>query len=118
MIASGYNGHLFEILVLGEIVKTRDHNGCDWQLYFWRTRDGEEYDFVVVSKNRVVVLDAQIAIQAATPIQASTGLKTAFQNHELHLGAVTFGGREQLISRDCTQIPIASLAEYLLEKLA
>jgi predicted AAA+ superfamily ATPase len=117
MMRSPQAGHLFETLVLGEIVRTRDHNGHDWQLYFWRTRDGEEYDFIVVSKNKVVVLDAQIAIQSATPIQASNGLKKAFKNHEMHLGAVTFGGREQLISRDCAQIPIASLGDYLISTL-
>jgi predicted AAA+ superfamily ATPase len=79
MMKSPQAGHLFETLVLGEIVKTRDHNGFDWQLFFWRTRDGEEYDFVVASRDKVIVLDAQIAIQAAQPISASNGLRAAFK---------------------------------------
>ncbi len=113
MVRSPQAGHLFETLVMGEIVRTRDHNAHDWQLFFWRTKENEEYDFLVLAGNKVVVLDAQMAIQSAQPISISIGLQRAFGNHEIHLACVTYGGRQQLISRDCTQVPVVELGAYL-----
>lgn len=118
MLRSPQAGHLFETLVLGEIVRARDHNRMPWELFYWRTRDGEEFDFVLRAGRKVAVLDAQMAIQSARPIQASPSLRHAFTGWEIIVGAVTFGGKTGKLSADCWQIPVADLRSFLIKALA
>ena len=110
-------GHLFENLVVSEAIKTRDHNRRSWNFYFWRTRDGEEYDLLIEAGNKMIVLDAQVAIQSAKPIVASTQLKKALADYDVELIVCTYGGTITKLSRDCTQIPIDQLGEFLLSML-
>lgn len=73
-------GHLFENLVLTEILKARDHHRQDWNVYFWRSKDQEEYDFVIKSSKSVVVMDAQVAIQSTKAFEPSALFKKIFKD--------------------------------------
>ncbi len=110
-------GHLFENLVLIEILKTRDHHRKSWSVHFWRSKDGEEYDFVIRSTNKVIVIDAQVAIQSAQAIVASVIFKKDFPNSIIKSVVCTFGGKNQEISKDCRQIPVYELGNFLLQNL-
>jgi predicted AAA+ superfamily ATPase len=110
-------GHLFENLVVSEAIKTRDHHRRAWNFYFWRTRDGEEYDLLIEAGNRMIVLDAQVAIQSAKPIEASPQLLKTLKNYQLDLIVCTYGGTKTKLSRHCTQVPVEQLGEYLLAEL-
>ncbi len=116
MMTSPSAGHLFESLVFGEIIRTRDHHRRDWQVYYWRTKEGEEYDFIIVSDKKTLVIDAQVAIQSATPIHISPSLAKTL-NSAAEVAVVTIGGERKMLNRECAQIPVRDLCAYLLETL-
>jgi predicted AAA+ superfamily ATPase len=47
MLKSPTIGSIFENLVLGEIIKFKQNYGKSWPLFFWRTIDQEEVDFIL-----------------------------------------------------------------------
>jgi predicted AAA+ superfamily ATPase len=110
-------GHLFENLVLIEILKTRDHHRKSWNLFFWRSKEREEYDFVIRSGNKVVVIDAQVAIQSAQAFTPSSLFQKDFPTSTVIPVACTFGGKKQVLSNTCQQVPVAELAPFLLQNL-
>lgn len=69
-------GAIFETAVLAEIVKTMSHRGMDPQVYFWRTSDGTEVDFLVAFEGRLVPLEAKTS---ATPRPAMASSIRAFR---------------------------------------
>ncbi len=110
-------GHLFENLVLTEILKTRDHHRKSWTLHFWRSKEMEEYDFVVRSANKIIVIDAQVAIQSAKAFTPSPLFKRDFDNSLITPVVCTFGGKQQAIEKNCLQVPVTELAPFLLQNL-
>jgi predicted AAA+ superfamily ATPase len=117
LLRSPQAGLLFETLVLGEIVRTRDHHLKDWTLHYWRTREGEEIDFLVLDRQgNGVALDAKLGVQSvpAIPLPASTA-KSLPRIREL--AVVSLSGQSTRLGRSCLQVPIAQLHDYLLEHL-
>lgn len=47
ILTSPQQGGLFENLVFCEIWKTNINFQCGWRMFHWRSRDGEEIDFVI-----------------------------------------------------------------------
>jgi uncharacterized protein len=47
ILTSLQQGHLFENLVFSEIFKTNLNGQLDWKIYHWRSKDGEEVDFLI-----------------------------------------------------------------------
>lgn len=117
MFRSPSFGHLFENLVLVEILKSRDHFRREWNLFFWRSKDGEEYDFLVISGSKAVVIDAQVAIGSPKPIRLSEAIRRTLSAEAPNLVVCTYGGREQPLSDQCMQIPVANLSDYLQRSL-
>lgn len=115
MFRSPQMGHLFENLVLTEILKCRDHHRKSWNLYFWRTKEGEEYDFIVEMENSFVVVEAKMAIQSAQPIRPSNALLRDLSSKPIRLAVCSPGGVRKPLSRDCLQVPVTELADFLLE---
>jgi predicted AAA+ superfamily ATPase len=107
-------GPLFETLVFGEIVRAADHAGLPIDVHLWRTREGEEIDFVVTAGGRALALDAKLAIQGVSPMPIPPGFAKAFPDVKIvHL--VTLGGERRMLSRDCEQVPVAQLHDLLAE---
>lgn len=106
-------GPLFETLVYGEIVRAADHAGLPIDVHLWRTREGEEVDFVVTGGGKSLALDAKLAIQGVSPQSIPASLAKALPDvSRLHL--VTLGGERRALSRGCEQVPIAGLHELLV----
>lgn len=121
LLASPQAGPLFETLVLGELVRARDHLGLPLTLYFWRTKEGEEIDFLVEAQGpsgpRWIALDAKFAIQHVDPIAVPRALSLQLPDvREIWL--ITPGGDETRLSETCVQIPIRRLADRLSGVLA
>ncbi len=107
-------GHLFESLVLAEIVKFMNNYGKTWQLFYWRTRDGEEIDFVIKTEsNKIIALDAKLGIHSVLPASLPSSFKKLFPNTEVFY-LVSIGGQRQKLSSCCEQIPITELTGFLL----
>ncbi|MDH4466840.1 MAG: ATP-binding protein [Bacteriovoracaceae bacterium] len=64
LLSSPQLGHLFETLVFGEIYKTAKNFDRDWKIFHWRTRDGEEVDFLIQMENqKFLFLEAKVSFQ-------------------------------------------------------
>lgn len=53
-------GALFETHVLAEILKRFRHRAREAQIHFWRTRDGQEIDFLVESDGRTYPVEVKL----------------------------------------------------------
>lgn len=121
LLASPQAGPLFETLVFGELVRGRDHRGLPLQLHFWRTKEGEEIDFLVAAQGRTGIrwfaIEAKLAIQQNHSIEVPPGLKRELPE-VTEVWIVTPGGEESRLSRSCRQVPITSLQRRIEEELA
>jgi uncharacterized protein len=118
LLASPHAGPLFETLVLGELVRARDHRGLPLSLHLWRTKEGEEVDFLVeihgAGGPRWLALDAKFAIQDVDPMTVPPALARERPDIQ-QVWIVTPGGGETRLSRSSIRVPIRSLAARLSE---
>jgi predicted AAA+ superfamily ATPase len=112
-------GALFESLVYSELIKTRDHLGCAMQLYSYRTKEGEEVDFLMELENRSgppmgIAIEVKLAVQGQVSPVWPKHIKRDFESLQ-HLWCVTLGGSPRVL-KDGTQVfPITELASRILE---
>ncbi|PIQ43372.1 MAG: hypothetical protein COV52_02150 [Gammaproteobacteria bacterium CG11_big_fil_rev_8_21_14_0_20_46_22] len=115
LLTSPQAGALFETLVFAEIFKFIQNYGKGWQLYMWRTKEGEEIDFLIVTQSgKVIALDVKMSIQNVQPIQLPSSFKKLFPQVE-NITLVTFGSEKFRLSKECDVVPLAKLHDYLLE---
>lgn len=115
LINSPQIGALFESLVLAEIVKFIQNYRKDWQLFFWRTKDGEEIDFIIKTANDIAhAFEVKFAIHGVSQaIAYPAAFKKEFSVSS-PLVVITGGGRKVKLSSQCITLPIAELHDYLL----
>lgn len=117
LLKSPQAGFLFENLVLSEIVKTRDFFRKDWSIFYYRTKEGEEVDFIVEdSRKKVLALEAKLAVQSVPNVALPPSFKKIFPQVSM-LGVVTFAGEKKKLGQESLQIPLVQLRDYLLENL-
>ena len=114
ILASPQAGALFENLVVAEVIKARDHFLLDLQLWFWRTKEGEELDLVIQSGERLLFIEVKLAIQGVTRISPPRSVHKVFPEAST-IWVVSFGGLFQSLGNDCYQVPIADLTTQLLK---
>ena len=118
MMRSPHAGHLFENLVFCEIKKTIDHFHLDWLLYFWRTKDQEEIDFILKLKTAWIVINANMSISGIPKLSPSRSMiETLSQEHStpIYKAIVSYAGEAFKLSEDCEQIPLSELTSWLLK---
>jgi predicted AAA+ superfamily ATPase len=115
LLASPQAGSLFETLVLSEIVKCITNFGKNWKVALWRTKDGEEVDFILEnSQGERLALEAKLSIHGAEPVPLPPALSKTFPTLK-QMTLVTFDGKKRWLSKNCLQIPLADLTDFLLE---
>ncbi len=112
ILTSPQQGHLFENLVFSEIYKLNINFGLSWQIFHWRSRDGEEIDFVIQKDP-----ESFIFIEAKTsPVQLSQNSKYPEFNKVFHQAKPTIYICHQEGAQILNgNIPIAKLKEFLLK---
>jgi predicted AAA+ superfamily ATPase len=120
MLASPQAGPLFETLALGELVRARDHLGLRLDLHFWRTKEGEEIDFLVQGHGRAgprwFAIEAKLGVQNVQAIAVPRTLGRELPDlHETWV--VTPGGDSTRLSKESLQVPISQLAARLKDAL-
>jgi len=106
-------GQNFETLVFTEILRTKDHFNQRWNIYYWRTKQGEEIDFIVENEQgKRVAIEAKVT---GSTIHPAEYLKHVSDQDPIYV--VTLSGTELKRSSHCVEIPIRNLAQLLLEKL-
>ncbi len=115
LLLSPQAGALFETLVLAEIVKCIQNFGKNWKIHLWRTKEGEEVDFLIENgKGDWLALDAKLSIHGARAVSLPPSLKrTLPQVKQMIL--VTYDHKKLQLSKDCLQLPIAELTKFLLQ---
>lgn len=107
-------GALFETLVLAEIVKCNMNFGKNWKISMWRTKEGEEVDFIIENeKGEILALDAKLGIMSIEPIKIPSNLKKTFPNLN-QIVIVSYDGKKLKLSNECLQVPIKELTKFLL----
>jgi len=116
LMTSPQAGALFETLVFSEITKYIHNTGKNWQLFFWRTREGEEIDFLIMTEDgKVLALDAKMNVYVKNPALLPSSFRKVFpETREIVL--VTFGGERLRLSKECLLVPVASLHQFLDER--
>lgn len=115
LLTSPQAGALFETLVLSEIVKCIMNFGLNWKVSLWRTKEGEEVDFIIDNgKGGILALDAKLSIHGADPLPIPPTLSKTFP-HLKHTVLVTYNGKRLWLSKESLQIPLAELTDFLLE---
>lgn len=117
LLVSPQAGPLFETLVFGEILRAIDHGRLPLQVHLWRTRDGEEVDFLVTAGDRALAIDAKLAVQGVRPVAVPRALVAAFPAVD-RVVLATLGGERRGLSPTCEQVPVAHLHERLAEEFA
>lgn len=67
-----FNGKLFETWVISEVIKSFWHRGLDANIFFWRTKDGDEIDLVYEGAE---LLPAEIKLAHSPPIDVISSVK-------------------------------------------
>jgi len=114
LLSSPQIGGLFETLVLAEIVKFIRNYDKDWEIFFARTKDRQEIDFIIkTAQGDIHAFEAKYAIQnVSRNIKYPPALEKEL-NPKLPLVVVTAGGQKIQISSRCMTLPIADLHDYL-----
>jgi predicted AAA+ superfamily ATPase len=111
LLSSPAFGHLFETLVCAEIYKTMINFSRNWQIFHWRSRDGEEIDFLIELENgKKLFIEAKTKRQSLEPLESFSELKKVFQKNTppryvCHMEGETILGEF---------IPISCLRDFLL----
>jgi hypothetical protein len=63
-----FSGQLLETVVLGEIVRGFNSRGQIPRIFWWRTSYGEEVDFIVEDKGKLIPIEVKLSAQADSRI--------------------------------------------------
>lgn len=114
ILQSPQAGALFETLVLSEIVKCKLNFGKNWKIAMWRTKEGEEVDFIIENeKGDLLALDSKLGILGVDPIKIPRSLAKTFPKLDRMI-IVSYGGKKMSLSRECLHVPLSDLTEFLL----
>lgn len=113
---SAQAGSLFETLVFSEIVKTKDNFLKEWRISTWRTKDQNEIDFIVQTKDQTLFIESKLAIHGAKPFALDPEAKKVFPANSPKI-VVTAGGKKEYLDRETLRVPIHQLGDHLLTKL-
>ena len=106
-------GHLFENLVVAEVVKTKDHFRTTWNLFFWRTKEKEEIDLIIESENMMTLIQVKLGSTKGSDFSVPAALVAT--GKRIRRAFVTATGKRHTDRDNIDIIPIRYLCDYLLE---
>ena len=114
LFSSPQIGALFETLVFAEILKFIRNYNKDWQLFFWRSKEGEEVDFILkTAEGGIHGFEVKLSLQSTSQaVHYPKALTKELSPHK-PLVIVTAGNRRLQLSKDCLLLPITELHDYL-----
>jgi predicted AAA+ superfamily ATPase len=113
ILTSPQQGHLFENLVFAEIFKLNLNHLLGWQIFHWRSRAGEEIDFLIQrSPGDFLFVEVKVSPQKPPEIKHFPEVKKVFPKKIPRLVLCHQEGEELLAD----QIPIARLGDFLLRE--
>lgn len=108
--AGPLGGAILETAVLSEIVKTFLHRGREPQIYFWRTADGTEVDFLIETDGRLVPVEVKLSATPRPEMAAALRALRADLGPRAAPGYVVHPGDVRLpLGAGVTALPFADL---------
>lgn len=112
ILTSPQQGHLFENLVFSEIYKLNINYGLGWQIFHWRSRAGEEIDFVIQKDPAsFIFIEAKTSPVMSNQSSRYPEFNKVFHQKQPSLFICHQEGAQILNSN----IPIAKLKDFLLK---
>lgn len=103
-------GAIFETAVLSEIVKTLASRGVEPQVYFWRTSNGTEVDFLVDAGAKLVPIEVKVSATPRPPMAAGITAFHAALDKKAAPGYVVHPGEVYLpLAPGVTALPFTAL---------
>lgn len=114
ILTSPQIGGLFENLVFSEIFKFKMNHLLDWKIFHWRSRDGEEVDFVIeVRPQKHLMVEAKLSYQTPIDIGSFPEIKKVFKKKIPELIHCHMEG-DSILNRN---VPILYLINHLKKML-
>jgi predicted AAA+ superfamily ATPase len=112
ILTSPQQGALFENLVFSEIYKTNINYQLGWDIFHWRSRDGEEIDFLIqMDINRFLFIESKVSSTKIKEPMLFPEVKKVFQKKSIEL-IVCHQEGSHLLNKN---VPISYLKKFLLE---
>jgi predicted AAA+ superfamily ATPase len=108
------SGQLFETMVLSEVLKSFWNKGKIPKIYWWRTSYGEEVDFIIEDKGRIIPVEVKLSSNAN--MQMAKSLKTfcdIFSDRVDKAFLVNLLGERVILDKKITAIPFATFINQL-----
>ena len=110
LLTSPQFGGLFETLVFAEIHKFIQNHRLGWNLFYWRTRDQEEVDFLIqIKPKEFLFVEAKVTAQAPPDLKALPEIRKVFKTQIPKIILCHLEGENIVGNR----VPIRSLASVL-----
>lgn len=114
ILTSPQQGALFENLVFSEIFKLNNNYQLGWQIYHWRSREGEEIDFLIqTDPNHFLFVEAKVSPVKPRDSADFPEVRKVFQKKIPPLIICHQEGKHILNQH----VPLAYLKDFLMEKL-
>ncbi|PKA25754.1 hypothetical protein CH381_14055 [Leptospira sp. mixed culture ATI2-C-A1] len=111
IVTSPQQGHLFENLVYAELHKLNQNFGFGFQIFHWRSKDGEEIDFLLqFSPKQFIFLECKVSPSHSNEIIKYSEVKKVFKN-QLPKYFICHQEGKQILDWN---IPIQLLSDFLI----
>ena len=115
IITSPQQGHLFKSLVFSEIFKLNINYQLGLEIFHWRSRDGEEVDFLVQNgPNEFLFIESKVSPVNGVDLKNYPEIRKVFRDEIPRLIVCHQEGNMVLNNK----VPISKLSEYLLSKFS
>lgn len=111
ILTSPQQGHLFENLVFSEIFKMNINFQLGIKIFHWRSRDGEEVDFLLeLGPKNFLFIEAKVTARSGKPIEDFPQIKKIFKSTPPPIIQCHQHGT-QVLHRN---VPVSKLRDYLI----
>lgn len=112
ILTSPQQGHLFENLVLAELYKLNINYQLNWQIFHWRSRAGEEVDFLLQREpGSFLFIEAKVSSRAPQDLARFPEVRKVFRD-KVPAIVVCHQEGDRVLDR---RVPVAQLKEFLLQ---
>lgn len=108
------SGQLFETIVLSEVIKSFWNKGKIPKIFWWRTSYGEEVDFIIEDKGKIIPVEVKLSSKSNT--QMVKGLKTfckLFSDRVDKAFLVNLYGNTVILDKKITAVPFEEFINLL-----
>lgn len=109
------SGQLFETIVLGEIIRNFYSLGKLLRIFWWRTSNGEEVDFIVEDKGKLIPIEVKLTAKSDSRVIKALSSFCALFSDKVDTGYLINLSTEKLsLSKHITSLPFFDLVNSSL----